>query len=281
MANAKQQMYQRQNQDRNFNKNRRQQLEEEQKAREEEEAELAAQERAEEEANQPKNEDRLGAPNSEEVLDPNDPDYLEPALYEIGASDKPVVPEAIVETQQDGVRDLEDIDRNRDYNSTYDRLSQDEVFKNVSTTAQMCLSGIIDYVAKMKQFNGHILTLMGDKNFVVNEGPAMQVEIFNNIMDIITKTDSVSFRYSMDFLLQLMCEEPEVLGLLNLSRFQENLALDPVSIRCYANLMNLLTSLKDPMTRHKELNTTIDIAKALEYGFSEGAKTRLMNYFYN
>ena len=30
MANAKQQMYQRQNQDRNFNKNRRQQLEEEQ-----------------------------------------------------------------------------------------------------------------------------------------------------------------------------------------------------------------------------------------------------------
>ena len=281
MANTKQQIYQRQNQDRNFNKNRRQRLEEEQKAREEEIAELEAKERAEQEANQPKNEDRLDAPNSEEVLDPNDPDYLEPALYEIDMSAKPVVPEVVVESQQDGVRDLEELDKNRTYNNTYDRLSQDEVFKHVSTTAQMCLSGIIDYVAKMKQFNGHILTLMGDKNFVVNEGPAMQVGLYYNIMDIITKTDSASFRYSMDFLLQLMCDEPEVLGFLNLSRFQENLVLDPVSQRCYANLMNMLTSLKDPMTRQKNLRTSIDMTKALEYGFSEGAKTRLLNYFHN
>ena len=276
MANKRQQMYQSQNQDRNHMSVRRQrQLEEEEALRQEEEE--AA--RKEQEEKEKANKDRLDAEN--EVTDPNDPDYLEPALYDMPEGDEVIVPEYIVESQQDGERDLEDIDKNRTYNETYDRLSQDEVLSKVSVTAQMSLLGIIEYVAKMKQFKGHILTLMADKNFVVNEGPAMQVEIFNNIMDIITKTDSVSFRYSMDFLLQLMCEEPEVLGLLNLSRFQENLALDPVSIRCYANLMNLLTSLKDPMTRQKELNTTIDIAKALEYGFSEGAKTRLMNYFYN
>lgn len=277
MANKRQQMYQSQNQDRNHMSVRRQrQLEEEEALRQEEEEEAA---RKEQEEKEKANKDRLDA--EPEITDPNDPDYLEPALYDMPEGDEVIVPEYIVESQQDGERDLEDIDKNRTYNETYDRLSQDEVLSKVSVTAQMSLLGIIEYVAKMKQFKGHILTLMADKNFVVNEGPAMQVEIFNNIMDIITKTDSVSFRYSMDFLLQLMCEEPEVLGLLNLSRFQENLALDPVSIRCYANLMNLLTSLKDPMTRHKELNTTIDIAKALEYGFSEGAKTRLMNYFYN
>lgn len=276
MANKRQQMYQSQNQDRNHMSTRRQrQLEEEEALRQEEEE--AA--RKEQEEKEKANKDRLDA--EPEITDPNDPDYLEPALYDMPEGDEVIVPEYIVESQQDGERDLEDIDKNRTYNETYDRLSQDEVLSKVSVTAQMSILGIIEYVAKMKQFKGHILTLMADKNFVVNEGPAMQVEIFNNIMDIITKTDSVSFRYSMDFLLQLMCEEPEVLGLLNLSRFQENLALDPVSIRCYANLMNLLTSLKDPMTRQKELNTTIDIAKALEYGFSEGAKTRLMNYFYN
>jgi hypothetical protein len=278
MANKRQQMYQSQNQDRNHMSVRRQrQLEEEALRQEEEEA--ARKEQEEKEKEEAARKDRLDS--EPEVTDPNDPDYLEPALYDMPEGDEVIVPEYIVESQQDGERDLEDIDQNRTYNETYDRLSQDEVLSKVSVTAQMSLLGIIEYVAKMKQFKGHILTLMADKNFVVNEGPAMQVEIFNNIMDIITKTDSVSFRYSMDFLLQLMCEEPEVLGLLNLSRFQENLALDPVSIRCYANLMNLLTSLKDPMTRQKELNTTIDIAKALEYGFSEGAKTRLMNYFYN
>lgn len=276
MANKRQQMYQSQNQDRNHMSVRRQRQLEEEALRQEEEEEAA---RKEQEEKEKANKDRLDA--EPEITDPNDPDYLEPALYDMPEGKDVMVPEYIVESQQDGERDLEDIDKNRTYNETYDRLSQDEVLSKVSVTAQMSILGIIEYVAKMKQFKGHILTLMADKNFVVNEGPAMQVEIFNNIMDIITKTDSVSFRYSMDFLLQLMCEEPEVLGLLNLSRFQENLALDPVSIRCYANLMNLLTSLKDPMTRHKELNTTIDIAKALEYGFSEGAKTRLMNYFYN
>lgn len=281
MANKRQQMYQSQNQDRNHMSVRRQrQLEEEEALRqEEEEAARKEQEEKEKEKEEAARKDRLDS--EPEVTDPNDPDYLEPALYDMPEGDEVIVPEYIVESQQDGERDLEDIDQNRTYNETYDRLSQDEVLSKVSVTAQMSILGIIEYVAKMKQFKGHILTLMADKNFVVNEGPAMQVEIFNNIMDIITKTDSVSFRYSMDFLLQLMCDEPEVLGLLNLSRFQENLALDPVSIRCYANLMNLLTSLKDPMTRQKELNTTIDIAKALEYGFSEGAKTRLMNYFYN
>lgn len=279
MANKRQQMYQSQNQDRNHMSVRRQrQLEEEEALRQEEE-EAARKEQEEKEKEEAARKDRLDT--DPEVTDPNDPDYLEPALYDMPEGDEVIVPEYVVESQQDGERDLEDIDQNRTYNETYDRLSQDEVLSKVSVTAQMSILGIIEYVAKMKQFKGHILTLMADKNFVVNEGPAMQVEIFNNIMDIITKTDSVSFRYSMDFLLQLMCEEPEVLGLLNLSRFQENLALDPVSIRCYANLMNLLTSLKDPMTRHKELNTTIDIAKALEYGFSEGAKTRLMNYFYS
>lgn len=279
MANKRQQMYQSQNQDRNHMSVRRQrQLEEEEALRQEEE-EAARKEQEEKEKEEAARKDRLDS--EPEVTDPNDPDYLEPALYDMPEGDEVIVPEYIVESQQDGERDLEDIDQNRTYNETYDRLSQDEVLSKVSVTAQMSILGIIEYVAKMKQFKGHILTLMADKNFVVNEGPVMQVEIFNNIMDIITKTDSVSFRYSMDFLLQLMCDEPEVLGLLNLSRFQENLALDPVSIRCYANLMNLLTSLKDPMTRQKELNTTIDIAKALEYGFSEGAKTRLMNYFYN
>ena len=276
MANKRQQMYQSQNQDRNHMSVRRQRQLEEEALRQEEEEEAA---RKEQEEKEKANKDRLDA--EPEITDPNDPDYLEPALYDMPEGKDVMVPEYIVESQQDGERDLEDIDQNRTYNETYDRLSQDEVLSKVSVTAQMSILGIIEYVAKMKQFKGHILTLMADKNFVVNEGPAMQVEIFNNIMDIITKTDSVSFRYSMDFLLQLMCEEPEVLGLLNLSRFQENLALDPVSIRCYANLMNLLTSLKDPMTRHKELNTTIDIAKALEYGFSEGAKTRPMNYFYS
>ena len=279
MANKRQQMYQSQNQDRNHMSVRRQrQLEEEEALRQEEE-EAARKEQEEKEKEEAARKDRLDS--EPEVTDLNDPDYLEPALYDMPEGDEVIVPEYIVESQQDGERDLEDIDQNRTYNETYDRLSQDEVLSKVSVTAQMSILGIIEYVAKMKQFKGHILTLMADKNFVVNEGPAMQVEIFNNIMDIITKTDSVSFRYSMDFLLQLMCDEPEVLGLLNLSRFQENLALDPVSIRCYANLMNLLTSLKDPMTRQKELNTTIDIAKALEYGFSEGAKTRLMNYFYS
>lgn len=170
-------------------------------------------------------------------------------------------------------------DEEKEALATTNLLTESEVMANVSVTAKMSIQGILQYVKTMKQMGGHVLTLMSDSSYVTNEGPALQVGLFRNLMDIITKTDEVSFRYSMDFVLQLFTQEPEWLGLNNLMRFQENIRLSPVELKCYPNLMVLLTTLCDPVTRKRNARNMIDMRKALEFGFSEAAKTRLISYF--
>jgi len=131
----------------------------------------------------------------------------------------------------------------------------------------------------MKENEGHILYLSQDTNYVVNDGPAYQVKLFRDIMDIITKTDDADFQLSMDFLMQLFRTEETVLSIYNLMRFQENIRLSPIELKCYPNLMTILTTLADPLTRQAKLRREFDLAKALEFGFSDAAKTRMQYYF--
>ena len=62
-------------------------------------------------------------------------------------------------------------------------------------------------------------------------------------------------------------------------RFQENIRLDLVEQQCYPNLMTMLTVLADPTTRSSKINKEIDMGRALQYGFSEMARNRLLAYF--
>lgn len=161
-------------------------------------------------------------------------------------------------------------------------LDVDEVLGLVSLTARMSLLGIIDYIEKMNSFKGVIRVLMNDKGFVTNQGPIMQAELFRNIMDIITKTSDLDFRYSMDLLMQLFVKhgkEGQPLNIFSLMRFQENIRLDLVEQQCYPNLMTMLSVLADPTTRSSKINKEIDMGRALQYGFSEMARNRLLAYF--
>lgn len=159
-------------------------------------------------------------------------------------------------------------------------LTQDEVLAKVGLTARLSLHAVIDYIDLMHKVKMNFRVLSTDKNYIENKGPEMQVKLYRNIMDIITKTDDVDFRYSMDFLMQLFVKEKGgALSFMNLSRYQENLNMDLVNLRCYPNLMRMLTLLADPIGRHKKLSTEISFEKTLEYGFTDAARARLIKYF--
>lgn len=206
--------------------------------------------------------------SEETTSDEEDEDIVEPQVNEVVFSN----PSVDLEEEQERIR--------RD--QSIGELTQDEVMNKVGLTAKMSLLSIINYVDEMRNVNGHKNIFLTERNFIVNVGPSMQVNLYNNIMDIITKTDDVDFRYAMDFLLQLFVKEggeDGPLSFLSLSRFQENLKLSTVDLKCYPNLMRMLTVLADPVERAKNARSTIDFDRSLEFGFSEAAKSRLINYF--
>lgn len=200
--------------------------------------------------------------------DEEDKDIVEPQVNETVFSN----PSVDLEEEQERIR--------RD--QSIGELTQDEVMNKVGLTAKMSLLSIINYVDEMRNVNGHKNIYLTERNFIVNVGPSMQVSLYKNIMDIITKTDDTDFRYAMDFLLQLFVKEggeDGPLSFLSLSRFQENLKLNTVDLKCYPNLMRMLTVLADPVERAKNARSTVDFDRSLEFGFSDAAKSRLINYF--
>lgn len=205
-----------------------------------------------------------------ETEEPIQPDVVLPEASETIFNDEPSV-------------DLAQEAQDRRSTINAELLTEDEVMSKVNLTARMSLLSILDYASTMEKLSGHALVLMNDHNFVVNDGPRQNVILYQNIMDIITKTDDVSFRYAMDFLLQLFVtkgKEGQPFSYLSLARFQENLKMNTVDLYCYPNLIRMLTLLADPVTRAKEMRG-FDFERALQYGFSEEAKTRLVSYFKN
>ena len=197
-----------------------------------------------------------------------DDDVVEPQVNETVFSN----PSVDLEEEQERIR--------RD--QSIGELTQDEVMNKVGLTAKMSLLSIINYVDEMRNVNGHKNIFLTERNFIVNVGPSMQVNLYKNIMDIITKTDDTDFRYAMDFLMQMFVKEGGEngpLSFLSLSRFQENLKLSTVDLKCYPNLMRMLTVLADPVERAKNARSTVDFDRSLEFGFSDAAKSRLINYF--
>lgn len=207
-------------------------------------------------------------PTRYEDEDDVDDDVVEPQVNETVFSN----PSVDLEEEQERIR--------RD--QSIGELTQDEVMNKVGLTAKMSLLSIINYVDEMRNVNGHKNIYLTERNFIVNVGPSMQVSLYKNIMDIITKTDDTDFRYAMDFLLQMFVKEggeDGPLSFLSLSRFQENLKLNTVDLKCYPNLMRMLTVLADPIERAKNARSTVDFDRSLEFGFSDAAKSRLINYF--
>lgn len=196
--------------------------------------------------------------------------------------DTPTVPEVTEHVFSDTTVNREEEQARLFRDGVSSRLTKQEVMNKVGLTARMSLEGIINYVATMTVFKNNYNILIENKDYVVNQGPRLQEGLFRNIMDIITKTNDADFRYSMDYLMQLFLEEGndnKPLSFINLSRFQENLNLNRVEQVCYSNLMRTLTSLADPVTRKKNIDSEINLSRALEFGFSDAAKSRLIAYF--
>lgn len=218
----------------------------------------------------------LGSVNSNQPIELEEKDQVEETTEtnELLTGEEVITPVA-----EEQVFNVEQEEKDRVANRTDSLLTESDIMPKLGTTAKMSLYGVLEYIKIMKENEGHILYLSQDTNYVVNDGPAYQVKLFRDIMDIITKTDDADFQLSMDFLMQLFRTEETVFSIYNLMRFQENIRLSPIELKCYPNLMTILTTLADPLTRQAKLRREFDLAKALEFGFSDAAKTRMQYYF--
>ena len=127
--------------------------------------------------------------------------------------------EVITPVAEEQVFNVEQEEKERVANRTDSLLTESDIMPKLGTTAKMSLYGVLEYIKIMKENEGHILYLSQDTNYVVNDGPAYQVKLYRDIMDIITKTDDADFQLSMDFLMQLFRTEETVLSIYNLMRF--------------------------------------------------------------
>ena len=160
-------------------------------------------------------------------------------------------------------------------------MTLQDIENRIDMVAKTALYGIEDYVRIMTETGGHIRAYMENKRFVEHLGPSMQVGFYNNIMNIINKTDDNSFRLAMNYLMCLFQEHGhsgKALAAERVMMFMENMRVSHVDVKCYHNLMTLFTTCCDPRTRRKEMRN-MDMGKIVEYGLSTMAQNRLINYF--
>lgn len=209
-------------------------------------------------------------------------DELMSETIDAAAEDFPL-PQAVESVSGEAAVDLEveALERERARAASVIGFDKDAILARMSLTARMSILGVIDYVARVKQYGPHMKVLMANEQFVTDKGPEEQAKLFRNIMDIITKTDDASFQDGMNFLMLLFQEhgdEGEPLSAANLYRFQENIPLRAVELQLYPNLMRVFTQLCDPTTRARDARA-ISFERAFQYGLSEEARNRLVNYF--
>ena len=195
------------------------------------------------------------------------------------AEDEVKLPEVTVEdSSQDAFPDYQKANDAANLAARMGNLSKEEILQSVGMTARLSLLGVLSYIEQNKKIAGTLTALSANANYVINVGPQMQVKLFRDVMDIITKTEDDEFKIAFDYLMVMFRDEADgALSYLNLSRYIENIQLNNVEQRCYSSLMRIMSLLNNPATRQQELRN-IDMEQALKWGFSERARVRLLNY---
>ena len=195
------------------------------------------------------------------------------------AEDEVKLPEVTVEdSSQDAFPDYQKANEAANLAARMGNLTKEEILQSVGMTARLSLLGVLSYIEQNKKIAGTLTALSANANYVINVGPQMQVKLFRDVMDIITKTEDDEFKIAFDYLMVLFRDEVDgTLSYLNLSRYIENIQLNNVEQRCYSSLMRIMSLLNNPATRQQELRN-IDMEQALKWGFSERARVRLLNY---
>lgn len=192
--------------------------------------------------------------------------------------DQPIDPPKVEETI---VREEEQVEQAQLTPAIRGTMTLQDIENRIDMVAKTALLGIEDYVRVMTETGGHIRAYMENKRFVEHLGPSMQVGFYNNIMNIINKTDDNSFKLAMNYLMCLFQEHGhsgKALAAERVMMFMENMRVSHVDVKCYHNLMTLFTTCCDPRTRRKEMRN-MDMGKIVEYGLSTMAQNRLINYF--
>lgn len=213
--------------------------------------------------------------------DPRASDDDEEEYYDVlidTTGDQPIDPPKVEETI---VREEEQVEQAQQIPTIRGNMTLQDIENRIDMVAKTALLGIEDYVRVMTETGGHIRAYMENKRFVEHLGPSMQVGFYNNIMNIINKTDDNSFKLAMNYLMLLFQEHGhsgKALAAERVMMFMENMRVSHVDVKCYHNLMTLFTTCCDPRTRRKEMRN-MDMGKIVEYGLSTMAQNRLINYF--
>nr|DAK28452.1 MAG TPA: MARCKS family [Caudoviricetes sp.] len=213
--------------------------------------------------------------------DPRASDDDEEEYYDVlidTTGDKTIDPPKVEETI---VREEEQVEQAQLIPAIRGTMTLKDIENRIDMTAKTALYGIEDYVRIMTETGGHIRAYMENKRYVEHLGPSMQVGFYNNIMNIINKTDDNSFKLAMNYLMCLFQEHGhsgKALAAERVMMFMENMRISHVDVKCYHNLMTLFTTCCDPRTRRKEMRN-MDMGKIVEYGLSTMAQNRLINYF--
>lgn len=213
--------------------------------------------------------------------DPRASDDDEEEYYDVlidTTGDQPIDPPKVEETI---VREEEQVEQAQLTPAIRGTMTLQDIENRIDMVAKTALYGIEDYVRIMTETGGHIRAYMENKRFVEHLGPSMQVGFYNNIMNIINKTDDNSFKLAMNYLMCLFQEHGHsgrALAAERVMMFMENMRVSHVDVKCYHNLMTLFTTCCDPRTRRKEMRN-MDMGKIVEYGLSTMAQNRLINYF--
>lgn len=213
--------------------------------------------------------------------DPRASDDDEEEYYDVlidTTGDQPIDPPKVEETI---VREEEQVEQAQLTPAIRGTMTLQDIENRIDMVAKTALLGIEDYVRVMTETGGHIRAYMENKRFVEHLGPSMQVGFYNNIMNIINKTDDNSFKLAMNYLMCLFQEHGhsgKALAAERVMMFMENMRVSHVDVKCYHNLMTLFTTCCDPRTRRKEMRN-MDMGKIVEYGLSTMAQNRLINYF--
>lgn len=213
--------------------------------------------------------------------DPRASDDDEEEYYDVlidTTGDQTIDPPKVEETI---VREEEQVEQAQLTPAIRGTMTLQDIENRIDMVAKTALYGIEDYVRIMTETGGHIRAYMENKRFVEHLGPSMQVGFYNNIMNIINKTDDNSFKLAMNYLMCLFQEHGhsgKALAAERVMMFMENMRISHVDVKCYHNLMTLFTTCCDPRTRRKEMRN-MDMGKIVEYGLSTMAQNRLINYF--
>ena len=209
--------------------------------------------------------------------DDDEEEYYD-VLIDTTGDNQPIDPPKVEETI---VREEEQVEQAQLTPTIRGTMTLQDIENRIDMVAKTALLGIEDYVRVMTETGGHIRAYMENKRFVEHLGPSMQVGFYNNIMNIINKTDDNSFKLAMNYLMCLFQEHGHsgrALAAERVMMFMENMRVSHVDVKCYHNLMTLFTTCCDPRTRRKEMRN-MDMGKIVEYGLSTMAQNRLINYF--